>query len=140
MKVFKGRTLVEGIVVGKALVSRDPISFYGGVDPKTGTIVEKGHSIHGCSIKDSILIFPYGKGSTVGAYVLYGLARRGLAPKAIINLRSEIIVLVGCILGDIPLMDSVDRHIFEEVRTGDEVKVVAKSRKGVVIIKDGEEN
>ncbi|RLE89931.1 MAG: hypothetical protein DRJ49_01550, partial [Thermoprotei archaeon] len=71
-------------------------------------------------------------------YVLYGLARRGLAPKAIVNLRSEIIVVVGCILGGIPLVDSVDISILDLVRTGDKVKVIAKAKKGVVVIENGE--
>jgi hypothetical protein len=62
-----------------------PISFLSGVDPETGTIVEKGHPLYGQSIAGKVLAFPYGKGSTVGSYILYALSRSGNAPAAIIN-------------------------------------------------------
>lgn len=90
------------------LVSEEPLSFYGGVDPLTGKIVERGHELYGRSVAGAILVFPYGKGSTVGSYTLLRLARRGKAPAGIVNLVSEPIVVVGCMLGGIPLMDSPD--------------------------------
>ncbi|RLE83933.1 MAG: hypothetical protein DRJ41_04025 [Thermoprotei archaeon] len=105
VKVIKGRGLVNGKGHGEILFSPEPISFYGGVDPLTGIIVEKGHSLYGKSVKDKILIFPHGKGSTVGSYILLRLKRKGLAPSGIVNLETEPIILIGCMIASIPLMD-----------------------------------
>jgi hypothetical protein len=96
------------------------ISFYGGVDPETGYVVEKGHELEGQSIAGRVLVFPTGKGSTVGSYTLYRLKKAGLAPAAIINAESETITAVGCIISDIPC---VDRIPIERIRTGMQAKV-----------------
>ena len=119
-KRFEGRIIKEGHVSGKALVSPEPIGFLGGVDPKTGTVVEPGHPLHGQSVAGKVLIFPNGKGSTVGSYTILRLAANGVAPLAMINARSEPIVAVGALLADIPMVDSVP---VEEFRTGDDVSV-----------------
>ncbi|MCD6260600.1 MAG: DUF126 domain-containing protein [Thaumarchaeota archaeon] len=98
MITLKGRAIWRGWARGEALVSNQPISFYGGVDPETGRIIEKGHELEGRSIAGKILVFPYGKGSTVGSYIILRLKRRGIAPKAIVNLRCEPIIAVGAII------------------------------------------
>ena len=82
---MKGRTIFPGKTQGVALVSQEPVSFYGGIDVTTGIVIEKGHELEGQCVKDKIFVFPQGKGSTVGSYVLYGLKKNGLAPKAIIK-------------------------------------------------------
>ncbi|HDD40680.1 MAG TPA: DUF126 domain-containing protein [Nitrososphaeria archaeon] len=105
---LRGRVIKEGKAEGVALVSDKPISFYGGVDPETGKIIEKGHPLHGNSISKRILVFPYGKGSTVGSYILLRLKKRGLAPSAIINERCEPIIAVGAIIAEIPAVDGVE--------------------------------
>ncbi|MGC8962267.1 MAG: aconitase X swivel domain-containing protein [Candidatus Bathyarchaeia archaeon] len=102
---FQGRGLVEGEGLGPALVSEKPISFLGGVDPKTGLIKEKGHPLQGEPIKGRVLIFPRGKGSTVGSYVIYSLRVNGVSPAAFIALEAEPIILAGCAIAGIPLMD-----------------------------------
>ncbi|MCJ7621332.1 MAG: DUF126 domain-containing protein, partial [Anaerolineae bacterium] len=93
-----GRVIRQGQAEGEALVSQQPIGFFGGVDAETGLIVESGHELEGESISGRILVFPRGKGSTVGSYTLYRLARKGLAPAGIINAQSEAIVAVGAII------------------------------------------
>ena len=103
-----GRVIVPGVAEGLALVSDRPIGFLGGVDPDTGVITEPGHPLEGRCIAGRVLVFPTGKGSTVGSYTLYRLAMAGLAPAAIINARSEPIVAVGALLGNIPMLDRVD--------------------------------
>lgn len=103
-----GRKIYKGKVEGEALVTSSSISFYGGVDPVTGTVVEKGHELEGKNIIDKILVFPTGKGSTVGSYVLYQMAMTGKGPKGLILKECEAIVAVGCIIGDIPCVDQVD--------------------------------
>ncbi len=107
MRVY-GRPLVEGDARGELLVTRQPISFYGGVDPDTGVVVEKGHELEGVGIGGKILVFPYGKGSTVGSYILLRLAKNGVAPAGIVNESSEPIIIIGCLIAGIPLMDRVD--------------------------------
>ena len=69
--ILTGRKIWAGKVHGEALVTTQGISFFGGVDPETGRVVEKGHSLEGQSISGKILVFPTGKGSTVGSYTLY---------------------------------------------------------------------
>ena len=80
-----GRKISSGNAEGEALVTSMGISFYGGVDPETGRVVEKGHELEGQSIAGRVLVFPTGKGSTVGSYTLYRLKKAGLAPVAIVN-------------------------------------------------------
>lgn len=102
------------------MVTKDPISFYGGVDPKTGVIVDKDNEINGQSIKGRILVFPFGKGSTVGPYTIYQLAKLGTAPKAMINRECETIVAVGCIISDITAVDRIDTA---KIKTGDRIMI-----------------
>jgi predicted aconitase with swiveling domain len=84
------------------------ISFFGGVDPETGVVVEKGHELEGLSVAGKILVFPTGKGSTVGSYTLYRLKHCGCAPAAIVNAGCETITAVGCIIAEIPCVDQLD--------------------------------
>jgi len=86
-------------------VSPAPISFLSGVDPENGIIVEKGHPLEGRTVAGTVLAFPFGKGSTVGSYVLYALAKNGHAPAAIVNTEAEAIIATGAIIGNIPMID-----------------------------------
>ena len=135
MKIIRGRVLVEGYAEGEALVSKEPISFLGDIDPKTGVIVKKDHPLRGLSIKDKIFVFPYGKGSTVGSYVIYQLVKNNAAPKAILNVKSEPIIIIGCVISEIPLMDSFEEDILEIIKNGDHV--VVNGREGYIIIRKG---
>ncbi|MFH1587645.1 MAG: DUF126 domain-containing protein [Candidatus Diapherotrites archaeon] len=126
---LKGRKIFAGIAKGEAIVSSDGISFYGGVDPENGNVVEKGHPLEGKSVAGKILVFPQGKGSTVGSYTLYQMKKNGVAPKAIINKECETIVAVGAIISEIPCVDSID---IEKIKDGDEIEVDAE--KGIVKI------
>ena len=100
--------IAPGKTKGAAIVSKEPIGFYGGVDINTGVVIEKGHPLEGKSVKEKILVFPCGKGSTVGSYVIYGLKKNGVAPKGIINKETETIVATGVILAGIPCVDHID--------------------------------
>ena len=119
---MKGRMISPGKVEGEALVSKDPIGFYGGIDAKTGVVIEKGHELEGQCVKDRVLVFPCGKGSTVGSYVIYGLKRNGVAPAAIVNQETETIVATGVILAGIPCVDSIE---IGKIKTGDKLSVDA---------------
>jgi uncharacterized protein len=128
--ILKGRPISKGKASGPALVSKDAISFLGGVDPKTGDVIEKGHALYGKNVKGRVLVFPNGKGSTVGSYVLYQLKKNGVAPAALINIRSEPIVAVGAIISDIPMVDSLDKDPVESI--GDDAMVTVDGTAGTV--------
>lgn len=115
-----GRVVKAGHAEGKALVSPDPIGFLGGVDPDTGVVIEVGHPLEGECVAGRVLVFPTGKGSTVGSYTLYRLARARLAPAAIINAEADPVVAVGAIIAEIPMLDQVD---ISRIRTGDWIRV-----------------
>ena len=121
-KQIKGRAISTGKARGLALVSASPLGFYGGVDARTGVVTEQGHELHGQCVKDRVLVFPHAKGSTVGSYVIYGLAKNGAAPAAIINAETETIVATGAILAGIPCVDGIE---LDGIHTGDELEVDA---------------
>jgi hypothetical protein len=120
MLTFEARTIRAGRAEGPALVSPAPIGFLGGVDPDTGVVLEPGHPLQGKSVKGTVLVFPTGKGSTVGSYTILRLVKSGAGPVAIVNAESEAIVAVGAIIGDIPMVDRVD---IDQIHDGDWVVV-----------------
>ncbi len=115
---LKGRSISKGLIKAEAIVSDVPISFLGGVN-EDGIIIDKENELYGQSIADKIFVFPTGKGSTVGSYVIYGLAKKGIL-KGIINKESEPIVATGAILGKIPMVDKIDMG---NIKTGDMVLI-----------------
>lgn len=128
--ILKGRKVIEGSVQGEAVVTSQPISFLGGVNPDTGHVVEKGHEAEGQCITDKIFVFPHGKGSTAGPYIIYAMTKRGTAPLAMINVKAEPIIAVGAAMGNIPLMDRLDQDPLEVITTGDQVTI--DGEKGIV--------
>jgi len=122
---LKGRKVVGGYAEGEALVSSDPVSFYGGVDPETGVVVEPGHAVEGECITGKVFVFPTGKGSTVGSYVIYRMSKLGTAPAALVNSETEAIIATGCVISGIPLVDKLDRDPLLEIKSGDLLRVSA---------------
>lgn len=114
------RVIKAGYADGAALVSQEPIGFFGGVDPETGVVIEPEHPLEGQCVAGRVLVFPTGKGSTVGSYILYRLKKTGVAPAGIINAESEPIVAVGAIISEIPMVDKVE---IEKIATGDRVEI-----------------
>ena len=119
---MKGRMINPGKVEAEAIVSTEPIGFYGGINAKTGIVIEKGHQLEGESVTGKVLVFPQGKGSTVGSYVMYGLHKNGVGPAAIVNRETETIVATGVILADIPCVDGID---IDQIKTGDKLRIDA---------------
>jgi len=117
------RSISKGSGKGPALISREPLSFLGGVNPKTGEIIEEGHPLKGENVSGRILVFPHGKGSTVGSYVMLGLVKNNKAPAGIINLEAEPIIIVGAIISKIPMVDRPAKDIFEIVKNGDILEI-----------------
>ena len=126
---WRGRKIYPGLASGEVLASRMGISFFGGVDPESGVVVERGHDLEGESVAGKVLVFPTGKGSTVGSYTLYRLKRAGNAPLAIVNSECETITAVGCIIAEIPCVDQVP---IDELQTGQQLEV--DGEQGVVTL------
>jgi predicted aconitase with swiveling domain len=120
--IFRGRGIARGRASGELLVSPEPISFLSGVDPETGIIVEKGHPLEGKDMSGKVIAFDYGKGSTVGSYIMYALSRSGHAPAAVINADAEPIIVIGAIMAGIPMIDSIGVPL-SDLRSGTVVTV-----------------
>lgn len=136
--ILKGRGLAEGIVEGEALVSKESLVWSHGVIPETGEINDVRVKVCGQNVKDKILIYPLGKGSTSGATWMLETTRCGNAPKAIINRETELIILTGSVLSKalydvtIPVVDRLDQNPDEVINSGDWVRV--DGEKGTVEI------
>jgi len=108
-------------IEGEVVKSDVSISFLGDVDPLTGLVQDRKNNLYGQTIKDKVFAFPMGKGSTVGSYIMYRMHKNGNAPKAVLNERSEVIVAVGAVISDIPLLDRID---LGQLRTGQRVRII----------------
>ena len=111
------KTLVAGKVQGIVLKSEKPINFLGTVDKKTGVISDKNHDLFEKSIKDTILVFPSGVGSSVGAYTIYSIKSNNTAPLAMICKKADLTVVTGCALTNIPLIIISDEE-FSSIKNG----------------------
>ena len=100
------RSIAKGKGKGELIVSSEPISFLGGVNPDNGEIIDPNHELKGQIIKDKVLFIPGGKGSNVGSYVIFQMMKNDTSPKAIICLNAEPIIATGAIMSDIPMVDS----------------------------------
>ncbi|HKM13448.1 MAG TPA: DUF126 domain-containing protein [Candidatus Methanomethylophilaceae archaeon] len=116
---LKGRSIFPGKASGEALKVDEPFGFLGGVDGSTGEL-SSGMG----NVKDKIFVFPSGKGSTVGSYVMYDLALHKKAPAAIINTDAETIVTTGAVISSIPMVDKIDVSL---IRSGDKINVDAEA-------------
>ncbi len=123
--ILTGRKVMGGVAEGEALVSMDSVSFYGGVDPVTGIIIDPGHSCKGENITGKVFVFPTGKGSTVGSYVIYRMKKLGTAPVALINVETEAILATGCVISDIPLVDRLEKDPLTTFKDGQRLRIYA---------------
>lgn len=120
---IKARSISRGKATGEALVSSEPIGFLGGVDPQNGIVIEKNHPLEGKNVAGKVLVFPNGKGSTVGSYVLLQLSKNKKAPAAIINMSAEPIIAVGAIISKIPMVDRPEKDIHALLKDGKRITV-----------------
>lgn len=109
---LRARRIAPGRARGTVVLHPKPFSFVGGADPRTGRLLDADEPSKARRLAGRVFAFPTGKGSTVGSYVLYGLARRGRGPAALVNERAEAIVATGAILADVPMVDRVDLGAF----------------------------
>jgi len=122
---YQGRSICNGVAEGEALVTKQGISFLGGVDPETGIITEVDHELHGEKMAGKILVLPSLKGSAGGMWILIRLAASKKAPKAVIVAQADTILVGAVIIGGIPTVDSLSAEAFQSLKGGDRLKVNA---------------
>lgn len=128
------KILVKGKVEGIVLKSNMPINFLGTVDKNTGIISDKNHELFNKSIKNSILVFPSGVGSSVGAYTIYSIKINNTAPSAMICQKADLTVASGCALSNIPLVIVSDEE-FASFQNGQRISLDTESKNSISIIK-----
>ncbi|MGD8500638.1 MAG: DUF126 domain-containing protein [Phycisphaerales bacterium] len=99
-RILIGRHVVAGSAEGEALVSKEALSFWGGICPKTGQVIDRRHELSGAAVTGKVFVFPQGKGSSTSSATLMESIRAGIAPAAIINLRVDPILALGSIVAD----------------------------------------
>ena len=122
-ELYQGRSIANGIAEGEALVTRQPLSIFGGVDPDSGLVKEREHELFGVKLSGKVLVMPPLKGSTAGTWILCRLSENGVAPSAIIITKADIILTAGAIIGKIPTVDNFDFDPTIKFETGDKLRV-----------------
>lgn len=136
---LKCRGVIGGKAKGEALVTIEPISFWGGIDPDTGRIIDKKSRSYGKNISGKVFVFPYGKGSSTSSAVFLEAVRCNKAPAAVVNVETEPLLTVGAILGmklygkSIPIVDHVEKNPCEVISNQDFVEVDAD--RGILVIR-----
>lgn len=128
--VLKGRRVVGGVAEGEAMVTTQTVSGWGGIDAKTGKIIELRHELVGQSFAGKVLVFPGAKGSSGWSHYFHVARLAGVAPKAMIFTTMTTKVALGAVVARAPAITDLDRDPFEVIETGDWVKVDAD--KGIV--------
>jgi uncharacterized protein len=130
--ILTGRKVVPGYAKGEAVVTTEPVSFIGGVNPLTGVVTEPGHQLEGISLAGKVLVYPTGKGSTGGSFRIYDMAVHHTGPIAFVQIQSEPIATIGAIMSNMPVVDALNQNPIEVIVTGDVVEVDAD--KGLVTV------
>jgi hypothetical protein len=116
------KTIVKGNAKGTIMKSNNPINFLGAVDKKTGLIRDQSHDLFQKSVKDTILVFPHGIGSSVGAYTIYSLKSNNSAPLAMVCQKADLITASGCALANIPLV-IISKEEFDSLENGKDFEI-----------------
>lgn len=133
-KTFSCRQIAAGRVKGEVLTCTDQILFYH-TDPKTGVVTEAGHALEGVSVKDKILVFPGGKGSSVVQMDgLYKLELNGAAPLGFIVREPDTVLVSTAIIMEIPMVDHVGDEFCSTVRTGDQIEIDASEELAAITL------
>ena len=135
-KTFSCRQIAAGKVRGEVLTCTDQILFYH-TDPKTGVVTEVGHALEGVSVKDKILVFPGGKGSSVVQMDgLYKLELNGAEPLGFIVREPDTVLVSTAIIMEIPMVDRVEDKFYKAVKTGDQIEIDADEETITLIEQD----
>lgn len=116
------KTIVKGKAKGIIMKSNNPINFLGAVDKKTGIIRDETHDLFQKSIRDIVLVFPHGIGSSVGAYTIYSLKANNSAPLAMICKKADLTVASGCAIANIPLIIPTNEE-YDSLENGNEITI-----------------
>ncbi len=131
--IIHGRRVVGGIAEGEALVTRQTISGWGGVNALKGVVIETRHELRGRSFAGKVLVFPGAKGSSGWSSVFHTTRLAGVAPKAMLFNEMTTKIALGAVVMRAPAMTDFDRDPLELIETGDWVRVDADS--GIVEIR-----
>jgi uncharacterized protein len=139
---LRGRTLVGGHAAGTALVLDEPLSFWGGMDPRTGRLIDPHHPQRGAELGASILVMPSGRGSSSSSSVLAEAVRVGTSPSAIVLLSADPIVALGSIVAGelygralpVLVLETTD---YGSIRSGDGVTIETRGRVAFVRVAPG---
>jgi predicted aconitase with swiveling domain len=121
--ILRGRSVVEGFAEGEAIVTRHAISGFGGIDSKTGEIVEVRHELRGQSFKGKVLVFPGAKGSSGWASHFQSTRLAGAGPIAMIFNKMSTKMALGAVVTRVPAVTDLDQDPIEVIKSGDWVKV-----------------
>lgn len=133
-KIIRCRKISKGHVSGPVLLTKDSLSFLGGVNPETGVITDSNHELHGENISGKILVIPSGKGSTVGSYIIYQMYKNKTAPLGLIALEAEPIIATGAIMAGIPMVDQPQDPIYDMLADGEVIELDADE--GLIKVKE----
>ena len=121
--VITGRKVVGGIAEGEALVTRETISGWGGVNPATGTVIESRHELKGQSFAGKVLVFPGAKGSSGWSSIFHMAKLRGMSPVAMVFNIMTTKAALGAVVMRTPTVTECDSDPLDHIRTGDWVRV-----------------
>jgi len=127
-RILIGKPVVAGSAEGVALVCREPLSLWGGLNPRTGEIIDRRHALSGEMAAGRVLVLPQGKGSSTGSAILLESVRSGVAPAAIINLKADPIIALGSIVADelynkpVPIV-VLPEEAFYSINKGDQLTI-----------------
>lgn len=123
--VLRGRKVVGGCVEGEALVTKDRISGWGGIDPRTGTVIETRHELRGVSFAGKVLVYPGAKGSSGWSSQFHVARLAGKAPLAMVFNEMTTKIALGAVVAHTPAVTDFDQDPLKVIETGDWVKVDA---------------
>lgn len=123
--VIRGRKVVGGVTEGEALVTRQTISGWGGVNPMKGEVIESHHELRGVSFADKVLVFPGAKGSSGWSGVFHMTRLTGAAPLAMLFTITTTKAALGAVVLRVPSMTDFEQDPCEVIETGDWVRVDA---------------
>ena len=123
-----GKVIIQGEARGRALVSHEPLSFWGGYDWKTGEIIDRRHELSGSIAKDKVLAIPFTRGSSTTTAVLLEAIRAGTAPSAILTTDVDFFFALASVVAEelyrapLPLI-ALTREDFAQLQTDDEIQI-----------------
>jgi len=123
--VLHGRKVVGGVVAGEAIVTKDTISGWGGINAQTGTVIERRHELVGQSFADKILVFPGAKGSSGWSLYFHQARLAGAAPRGMIFVKMTTKVALGAVVTRVPAVTDLDQDPLAVIATGDWVEIDA---------------